>query len=192
MTKKIYLFRHGETVWSEVGKIQGQVSSVPLPLTEFGENQAKNLAEELKDKGIKFILSSDLLRAKQTAEFVAETTGAKVEYDKRLRETNYGLINGKYRTETDYLFPGYSVAYENHEIPFPQGEKLDQVEERMRNAIKDACKNTDDDVLAISSHGNSIKTFYSSIIGKQYKKMGNCEFIVIEYDEINDKFIKTN
>lgn len=185
------MFRHGETVWNEVGKVQGNMNNVPLPLTKLGEEQAKELAEELKDKGIKKIFSSDLLRAKQTAEFVAELTGVKIEFDERLRETNYGLLNGKYRRELDYLFPGFRVAYENHNVPFPMGEDLNHVKERMEDAIKDACKEADEDIIAISSHGNCIKTFYSTIIGEQYKKMGNCEYLVIEYDEENDKFVKS-
>ena len=71
MKKHFYIFRHGQTIWNAEGRPQGQ-SETPVPLTLIGVEQAHRLAQKLSDKKIKLIVSSDLLRAKQTAEIVAE------------------------------------------------------------------------------------------------------------------------
>ena len=71
MKKHIYIFRHGQTVWNAEGRPQGQ-HEYPVPLTMEGREQAQKLADKLKDKKIKLIVSSDLLRAQQTGEIVAQ------------------------------------------------------------------------------------------------------------------------
>ena len=71
MKKHFYIFRHGQTVWNAEGRPQGQ-HEYPVPLTMEGREQAQKLADKLKDKKIKLIVSSDLLRAQQTGEIVAQ------------------------------------------------------------------------------------------------------------------------
>lgn len=70
MKKHFYIFRHGQTVWNAEGRPQGQ-HPYPVPLTMNGREQAASLAEKLADRKIKRLISSDLLRAAQTAEIVA-------------------------------------------------------------------------------------------------------------------------
>ena len=98
MKKHFYIFRHGQTIWNAEGRPQGQ-HPYPVPLTMTGREQAAELAAKLADKKIKTLISSDLLRARQTAEIVAEKLGLKVEFDPRLREVDYGELNGMYTLE---------------------------------------------------------------------------------------------
>ena len=100
MKKHFYIFRHGQTVWNAEGRPQGQ-HEYPVPLTMEGREQAQKLADKLKDKKIKLIVSSDLLRAQQTGEIVAQALGVPLEFDRRLREVDYGILNGLYTIERE-------------------------------------------------------------------------------------------
>lgn len=86
--QQIFLVRHGETQWNAERRLQGQSNS---PLTEQGQQQAKRVGERVAAYGITHIISSDLGRAKQTAEIIAEFTGCPVSTDPRLRELNMGF-----------------------------------------------------------------------------------------------------
>ena len=83
LTSTIYLVRHGETEWNTEGRLQGQKDSF---LTAKGEKQAAQTAEKLK--GVKFdaIFSSDLLRAKRTAEIIKLERQLEINTTKALRE----------------------------------------------------------------------------------------------------------
>lgn len=95
-SKPTYTFvflRHGESVGNAEARWQGQSDYV---LTEKGRGQAHALAQRWKSEGIKFdlIISSPLVRAKETAEIVASALGAKVELDPILLERHIGEMEG--------------------------------------------------------------------------------------------------
>lgn len=141
MKKHFYIFRHGQTVWNAEGRPQGQ-HPYPVPLTMNGREQAASLAEKLADRKIKRLISSDLLRAAQTAEIVAGRLGLEIEYDPRLREVDYGKLNGMYTIEREEKYPDFRKCYADYGAKFPDGESFGEVAERMKAAIRDARKNT--------------------------------------------------
>lgn len=86
------LIRHGVTAWNQVGRSQGKMD---IPLTDEGREQAQKLAKRLKDEKWDLIISSDLSRAKETADIIAkELEIPVVDYDKRVRERSFGEIEG--------------------------------------------------------------------------------------------------
>jgi len=85
---KIFLVRHGESEANEKGIHQGQ--RIDTGLSKRGKEQAKLIAERLKDEKIEAIYSSDLKRAKETAEEIAKFHKKKIILDKRLREFDLG------------------------------------------------------------------------------------------------------
>ena len=87
-----YIVRHGETIWNKEGRLQGQKDS---PLTEKGLWQARNVAKKLKNISFDAIFSSDLLRAKRTAEIIALEHELAVDMVKALRERRFGQVEGK-------------------------------------------------------------------------------------------------
>ena len=87
----IIVGRHGQTEWNVSGTIQGHMDS---PLTTQGEQQAHELATELKDLKFDAIFSSDLLRAKRTAEIVAIEHQLAVVTSEALRERKLGKLEG--------------------------------------------------------------------------------------------------
>ena len=85
----LLLVRHGETDWNRDGRWQGQSDT---PLNELGRRQARELAEQLD--GVDVVYSSDLARARETAEILAERAGVEVRLDPRLRERGFGAWEG--------------------------------------------------------------------------------------------------
>jgi broad specificity phosphatase PhoE len=85
----IYLVRHGHC--EGAGTLLGQSD---VPLTALGLQQAEALARELSAAGVERVVSSDLRRAVQTAEPIAERSRAPLSLDPRLREISYGSVDG--------------------------------------------------------------------------------------------------
>ncbi|WP_116107248.1 histidine phosphatase family protein [Lewinella sp. IMCC34191] len=88
---KIGFIRHGITDWNAAQRIQGQTD---IPLNETGRSQVRALAERLRDEAWDYIYSSDLSRARETAEIIARAIGLSLVLDQRLREMGCGQIEG--------------------------------------------------------------------------------------------------
>lgn len=106
-----YFLRHGESEHNRLGRVNGWTDS---PLTERGEAQARAAALILAQQPIHRIVTSDLLRARRTAEIVAETLGKRrVEVFPGLRERHWGIYEDQPRS----LRPGLEGVPEGGEGP---------------------------------------------------------------------------
>lgn len=117
---------HSLTVDNEVGIATGWLGGV---LSDAGREQARRLGERRRDSDVAY--SSDLERAVETAELAFGGTEIPILFDQRLRECNYGKLNGG---------PGETVAREKSrriETPFPGGESYRDVVERTRSLLED-------------------------------------------------------
>jgi len=94
----IYLIRHGETEWNVEGRMQGHADS---PLTQKGLEQARRRAESLKHIQFAAFYSSDLLRAKRTAEIIALDHQLTVSTTEMFRERHFGPHEGQLVKEHD-------------------------------------------------------------------------------------------
>ena len=92
MANRILLWRHGQTDWNTVNRFQGHSD---IPLNAVGQYQAKHAANILIGMQPTKIISSDLSRARETAQALANLANLSVEVDIDLRETNGGLWEGK-------------------------------------------------------------------------------------------------
>lgn len=86
-----YLIRHGQTDWNKKRLVQGQLD---IPLNKLGEQQARTLADVLEHVQFDLAFSSDLLRAKKTAEIVVLEKALYVATTKLLRERDFGKFQG--------------------------------------------------------------------------------------------------
>jgi broad specificity phosphatase PhoE len=104
-SKSIFLIRHGETP-GNAGRI---VQTPDTPLSTRGIVQAKRLAQRLELAGIARILSSDLVRATMTAEYLREVIHVPVQLEPLLQERNFGDLRGTPydRLTVDIFAPGY-------------------------------------------------------------------------------------
>jgi len=140
MSIKIIYFVHGTTTDNEAGKSTGSAGG---ELSELGIRQAKDLQDQVKEKDFGVMFCSDLKRAIDSANLGFEGCCPIVQ-DKRLRECNYGDL-----TQANEELVNY---YEHIETPFPNGESLKDVEERIRDFIEHLKKEHDDKFVAIMGH----------------------------------------
>ena len=93
---RVVIWRHGQTDWNIQSRFQGHSD---IPLNRVGEYQANHAANILAGMNPNRIISSDLIRAQQTAAPLLELTKIKLEIDSKLRETNGGNWEGKTGSE---------------------------------------------------------------------------------------------
>ncbi len=151
---RIYLVRHGQTDANLHHIVQGQTDT---PLNASGIIQAKQVAEKLKKVSPEFVLSSDLKRAKQTAEIIAKACQSPIKFDSRLREMKLGNWEGKTFEEVE-SDPSMKIWNETPSKWKKDGaETLQEVQERMVDAIYQFAElyNT----LIVVSHGIAISSF---------------------------------
>lgn len=106
---EFWVVRHGESTWNADGRYQGQTD---VPLSALGALQAASLAERLTGQSFDAVYSSDLARARQTAEVVAERLqGAPaVRLCPELREINVGELTGLVVSEIKARYADYLTA----------------------------------------------------------------------------------
>ena len=106
---EFWVVRHGESTWNVDGRYQGQTD---VPLSPVGMLQASTLAGRLTGQHFAAVYSSDLLRASQTAQTVAErlASAPKVQLDPGLREINVGDLAGLVIGDIRQRFPEYLAA----------------------------------------------------------------------------------
>lgn len=109
------LVRHGQSTWNAERRIQGQLDP---PLSELGRAQANRVAERLARERWDVLYSSDLSRARQTAEAIARRVGLPVRTDPDLREQGQGKREGMLLEDANRLYPdpdAPEVGRETHE-----------------------------------------------------------------------------
>ena len=153
----LYLIRHGQTDWNLEGRYQGQSD---VPLNEKGIAQVQSLIEKLNGHSFAAIYSSDLMRARQTAEPIAKALGMEVNIDKRLREINQGEWEGVLVDDIKARYAGiWSQRTVNPaSVRPPRGETVGEVAERVYAVLDYISRLIPNGQLLIVSHGLSIAT----------------------------------
>lgn len=143
----IYLMRHGADPSERYGGWS------PYGLTEQGREQVHQAKQYLRDRGITKIYSSDLARAKETAEIVARELSLEIICLKQFRESNNGLLAGMLKTEAAEKYPGiYWNALDWNEA-WPEGESPEQFFHRIQNAWYEFKRQVGGDTVLLVSHG---------------------------------------
>lgn len=148
--ERVYLARHGQTVWNREHRLQGQLDS---PLTADGIAQARALVDRLSGLDIRTVCSSPLGRALRTAVIVAEGIGADLIEIPELAEVHHGEMAGMTWDEIDTAFPGAREdrAANRYGWAFPGGESYAQARGRARAALI-ACGWASDSPPLLVSH----------------------------------------
>ena len=128
LNNKYYILRHGEAMSNIKRVISSWPETFENPLTKIGVETIKESAEKLKDKNIDLIFASDLLRTKQTANIIGKALKIEPEFDKRLREINFGVMNGGPITDLDTRF---KKEGERINKTMSEGETYEDVLKRM-------------------------------------------------------------
>jgi broad specificity phosphatase PhoE len=136
---------HSITTDNEAGIATGWL---PGRLSEQGKEFARALGERRRDDGIEVVFPSDLGRAVETAEIAFAGSALPIREDKRLRECNYGDLNGHPVAEID------AERLRRIETPFPGGESYREVVERTRGFLADLAREHPSRVLVIAHSAN--------------------------------------
>jgi broad specificity phosphatase PhoE len=167
----IFLARHGETDWNASGRMQGQTD---VPLNGVGRAQARGLAGRLRGEGLRAICSSDLSRARETAEIVAAELGLAVSYvDPAFRERAFGIFEGLTHAECKTRHPTEWARYDADPAALPLGlEPIDQVTARMLAGLRRAGGGMPPPALVVS-HGRAIRSLLDRITGLPVGPLAN-------------------
>lgn len=164
--KQIIIWRHGQTDWNLENRFQGHSD---IPLNPVGHYQAGQAARVLRDMEPTYIISSDLSRARSTAEALAAVTGLEVKIDQRLRETHGGAWEGKTGAENraeDY--ERFIRWIDGNDDPAGgSGERRSEVAERATQAIYAALNLADrslEERLVVVTHGGTARCLLGRLL----------------------------
>ncbi len=154
-----YLVRHGETEWNVQNKLTGHTD---IPLNKAGENQAKELKDKLQSIHFDKIFSSDLIRAKQTAEIIATERKLLVTTSTLLRERNFGDMEGQSVEEQKKLLELYREMTDEEILthkPNSHFETNDELMTRFITFLREVAVGFANKNVLIVSHGSILRTF---------------------------------
>ena len=156
---EILLIRHGETLWNQQGRMQGQNDS---PLTALGLNQARQLGRRLKNVSFAALYSSDLGRAHQTARCIADDTGHEVIAEPGLRERHFGVFEGLTHTEIKLRHPDEHVRFATRDPDYamPGGESTAQFRDRCVACLDSIARRHAGETLVVVTHGLVLDVLY--------------------------------
>jgi probable phosphoglycerate mutase len=178
---ELLLVRHGETDWNRERRFQGHADP---PLNGTGREQAETLADELAGEGIAFVYTSDLARARETAEIVAARLGADLVAVRALREIDVGEWEGLTWPEIEERYPEGARAWHEHGFGWTRGETYDQLGERVVRALRRIAADHPSQRVLIVGHGGTIRATRAFIEGvsvpesrNRSRPIGNCEVL---------------
>lgn len=163
---RICLVRHGETSWNSEHRLQGHED---IPLNSTGKAQANAASHALSSQHFAAIYSSDLLRARETAETIARQSGQKVFLEPDLRERHFGAFQGLTREEADLRHAGEYTRLRLREPdahPPGGGESLHVFGTRVRKALQEIVLRHPGDELLVVCHGGCLDVIYRMVTGK--------------------------
>jgi probable phosphoglycerate mutase len=161
----LLLVRHGETDWNRERRWQGHADR---PLNERGRQQARALAAELADRPIDAVYSSDLLRARETAEIVAADLGLAVYIDPGLREVDVGSWSGLSHSEIETNDPEGFRRWQEGGKGWYRGESYEEMGGRVVAAVVALAAAHPGERLLVVTHGGSIRACRAAAAGLDY------------------------
>lgn len=172
----VVVFRHGESEDNFNRIFSGWHDA---RITARGRGQASALAPKLKDLKLDVVITSDLVRSKETARLaVASNPGVRFEEDARIKERNYGILTGTSKEELMRKDPEKATLWRrSYDVPPPEGESIKMVEQRVWPFLDALVARIKRDKInvALSAHGNSMRA-----IRRYFEKMDETETVTHE------------
>jgi probable phosphoglycerate mutase len=166
MRKTIYLFRHGQTDWNLLRRMQGHSD---IPLNDEGRKQAQGLQEFFKENPVEIMASSDLSRAQQTASIANGNLNAPTFYSENFREVFLGDIEGMTQDEIcqkhgeDNWIRWTSHEIKNFSFTYANGECAVDAIDRFQKGLIEFCEGVEFTVAGLCTHGLMLKRFLHSL-----------------------------
>ncbi|GMK47013.1 phosphoglycerate mutase [Paenibacillus glycanilyticus] len=188
MSVTLYIMRHGETDWNKEKRLMGHFD---VPINEVGLQQAHVLVKKLYKIKLDSIYSSDLRRALQTSEVLADQLGiSKIKSDYRLREAKGGVCEGLTWAEMHQAHPEWWERDQKdwYSTPYPGGESLLDVANRVEDMLNELAKNQVGKHIGVVTHWGVICAVLISVlkIDQEHMKrvhIDNCGLTVVHWGE---------
>lgn len=161
--RAFYFLRHGQTAWNVEGRFQGHTD---IPLNELGLTQAHDAAKVLARCRVDLIVASPLIRARKTAEIVADHLGRPVVFDDGLKERHFGSLEGLVVNEIKA-----QLGLQPHErlvrhLP-PDAEQWHETRARSAQVIGKWLDQHPDQTLLFVSHSGLFDALHEQIFGSR-------------------------
>ena len=181
---RLYLIRHGQSAGNAEGRFGGHG---PTPLSELGIQQAERTAQVLAKEGISAIYSSDLHRAVQTAEPLANLLNLPINMRETLRERHVGVLEGLTFDESKEQFPDdyYALINRNIHHVISGGESYRQLLKRITAETRDILRRHHGQRIAIFSHTGAICFLTLHFLGAIHRHTKTTPWIITSNCGIN-------
>lgn len=194
MATKVFLVRHGATLWNKEKRAQGHAD---IDLNDEGHKQAAAVATELAHHHLDAVYSSDLKRALDTATAIAAAHGLEVQIDPDLREIDQGDWEGLTTDEIRARWPDL-WGPNRHYNARPGGESPQQVKTRALRALGRAVEAHPDGTIAVVSHGGTIRWLSAEALGyddyrsRRIRGLGNGAVVSVDAELAGDHLVLSN
>jgi broad specificity phosphatase PhoE len=171
--RRVVLLRHGRTEWNTTGRWQGHLDS---ELDETGWEQAERAARLLAVLRPNLLISSDLHRARSTAEVLARTTGLELRQDSDLRETCLGEWQGLSSADIARRWPRELAVWQTGDVSQrpPGGENRLEVAARMTTSLRKALAEVPDGgTLVAVTHGGAARVAIAAFLELEERSWGS-------------------
>jgi probable phosphoglycerate mutase len=150
------LIRHGQSVWNAVDRWQGHGDP---PLSDEGRRQVAELAQVLAGEGVDRVISSDLLRAAETADILSQVWKLVPARDPRLRELDVGAWTGLTRSQIEELAGDELRRFDlgEPELRAGGGESRHQLRVRVRTAASEIAARHPGERIALVTHLGAVR-----------------------------------
>ena len=160
---KVVFVRHGQTEWNVNGRYQGQSD---VALSAAGVDQAEKLAANFPVAHIDAIYSSDLIRARVTAETVAKRFALEVNLEPAFRELSFGDWEGLTYEQIVASWPDAMKNFLAHPdiLNIPHGESFPEVQQRAMSRLQELIQKHEGQTIMIAAHGAVLRTMLTAAL----------------------------
>ncbi|WP_033170487.1 histidine phosphatase family protein [Selenomonas sp. ND2010] len=160
---KVVFVRHGQTEWNVSGRYQGQSD---VALSAAGVDQAEKLAANFPVAHIDAIYSSDLIRARVTAETVAKRFALEVNLEPAFRELSFGDWEGLTYEQIVASWPDAMKNFLAHPdiLNIPHGESFPEVQQRAMSRLQELIQKHEGQTIMIAAHGAVLRTMLTAAL----------------------------
>jgi glucosyl-3-phosphoglycerate phosphatase len=198
VSRRVVVVRHGRTAYNHEDRWQGQLD---VPLDDVGRHQAALMAPQVGSLDPVAIVSSDLSRARVTADAIAATTGLPVREDPRLREINAGQWQGLTGAEVRARFPEETERVRVGEDirRGVDGETWGELGARVAAGLRDLAVGLPAKSVGVAvTHGAAARAGIGVLLGLPFEQwrvlggLGNCAWAVVEEQSFGWRLVGWN
>ncbi len=177
---EILLIRHGETAWNRERRMQGHID---IPLNDEGRRQASAVGLALAGERPQAIVASDLQRARDTAQAIADVHQLPLQLSDTLRERCYGAFEGMTYQEISERYPEAMRQWKVRDLHarFPAGERdaetLHEFHQRCIRAVTDIARRHEYGKIVIVAHGGVLDCLHRAATGMALEAERNFSII---------------